>query len=174
MCTFFHQKLITALLKSADGREWPYKIFHDQSPRKNVADPAGVEPATSWSPVGSKSNWAIEVLKGLKIIILLDIVYKCPRPKDLLYTYGKTKFVQMMTANEPLTFLWQGQICIPMHLYGENVEKSFSQNILKTNGWNLQCVIKVVKYFSYNQNFVPWGLSALATGLYTCIKLCNF
>ena len=27
------------------------KIFHDQTPWKNVADPAGVESATSWSPV---------------------------------------------------------------------------------------------------------------------------
>ena len=38
-------------------------------------------------------------------------------------------------------FLRQGQICAPM--YGENVEKSFSQKVLKTNGWNLQCMIKV-------------------------------
>ena len=49
-----------------------------------------------------------------------------------------------------------------MHLYEENVEKSFSQNVLKTNGWNLQWVIKVVRYFSYNQNFViclcPWAI----------------
>ena len=29
-------------------------------------------------------------------------------------------------------------------MYEENVEKSFSQNILKTNGWNLQCMIKIV------------------------------
>ena len=36
-----------------------------------------------------------------------------------------------------------------MHLYEENVEKSFSQNELKTNGWNLHCMIKVVK--RYNQ-----------------------
>ena len=35
-------------------------------------------------------------------------------------------------------------------------------------------MIKVVKHFRYNQNFVPRGLSALATGLYTCIKLCKF
>ena len=35
-------------------------MFHDQSPRKNVADPAGVESATSWSPVGRTSNWATE------------------------------------------------------------------------------------------------------------------
>ena len=62
------------------------------------------------------------------------------------------------------------------NLYGENVEKSFSQNVLKTNGRNLQCIIKVVKLFShsYSQNFVPLGLSALAPGLYTCVKLCNF
>ena len=39
-----------------------------------------------------------------------------------------------MTVSGPVTVLWQGQICIPMHLYGENVEKSFSQNVLKTNG----------------------------------------
>ena len=29
-------------------------IFHDQSPRKNVAGLGGVEPATSWSPVGRR------------------------------------------------------------------------------------------------------------------------
>ena len=26
-----------------------------------------------------------------------------------------------------------GQICVPIHLYGENVKKSFSQNLLRTN-----------------------------------------
>ena len=40
----------------------------------------------------------------------------------------------MMTVSGPLTFLWQGQNCVPMHLYGDNVEKLFSQNVLKTNG----------------------------------------
>ena len=44
-----------------------------------------------------------------------------------------------------------------MHLYGENIENSVSQNVLKTNGWNLQCMIKVVTTFSYNKNFVPEG-----------------
>ena len=41
LCTFFRQKLKTALLDSAGGREWPQKIFHDQSPRRNVADHGG-------------------------------------------------------------------------------------------------------------------------------------
>ena len=36
-----------------------------------------------------------------------------------------TKFVQMLTLGWPLTFLQQGQICDLMHLYEENVEKSF-------------------------------------------------
>ena len=35
------QKLTTALLETAEGREWPLKIFHDQSPWKNVAGPGG-------------------------------------------------------------------------------------------------------------------------------------
>ena len=33
--------MTNALLESAEGREWPHKIFHDQSPRKNVAGPGG-------------------------------------------------------------------------------------------------------------------------------------
>ena len=32
------------------------------------------------------------------------------------------------------------------HLYGENVEKSFSQNVLKTNGLNLQYMFEVVNF----------------------------
>ena len=44
-----------------------------------------------------------------------------------------TKFVQMMILDLPLTVLRQCQISVPMHLYGENVEKSFSKNVLKTN-----------------------------------------
>ena len=82
-------------------------------------------------------------------------------------------FVQMMILGWPLTFLWQVQICIPI----QNVEKSFSENALKANGWNLQClikVVKVVKLVSYNQNFIPWGYLLLPQGfvhLWNCINL---
>ena len=55
----------------------------------------------------------------------------------------------MMIVCWPLTFLQQGQICTLMHLYGENVEKALSQNVLKTKGWNLQCIFKVIKPFSF-------------------------
>ena len=41
----------------------------------------------------------------------------------------------------------------PIHLFGENVEKLFSQNVLKSNGKILKCMIKEVKLFSYHQNF---------------------
>ena len=53
LCIFFRQKLTSALLESAEERR---KHFVIKSPRKNVADLAGVEPATSWSPVGRESN----------------------------------------------------------------------------------------------------------------------
>ena len=87
-----------------------------------------------------------------------------------------TKFVQMISLaiGWPLTFLRQGKICVPMHTYGENVKKTLSQNVLKTNGWNLQWVIKIVKHLSYNQHSVPWGLPAYASGLYSNIKLSIF
>ena len=44
--------------KAENGRR---KYFMIKSPWKNVADSAGVEPATSWSPVRRTSNWATEV-----------------------------------------------------------------------------------------------------------------
>ena len=51
-----------------------------------------------------------------------------------------------------------------MHLYEENIEKSFSQNVLKTNGWNLQCMIEVANPFSYNQNIVSLVYLSLPLG----------
>ena len=82
-----------------------------------------------------------------------------------------SKFVKkkMMTLGWHLTFLWHGQIGLLMHLYGETIENSVSQNVLKTSGWNLQCMIKVANPFSYNQNFVPQGYLPLPLGN-TCIK----
>ena len=44
LCTFFPQKLTTALLESGVGKEWSQKTFHGQSPRKNAADPLGLNP----------------------------------------------------------------------------------------------------------------------------------
>ena len=51
-----------------------------------------------------------------------------------------------------------------MHLYGENIENAVSQNVLKTNGWNLQRMIKVANTFSYVKNFVPRGYLPLPLG----------
>ena len=36
--------------------------------------------------------------------------------------------------------------------------------------WNLQQMGKVIRPFCWHQNFVPWGLSAPAPGLYICFK----
>ena len=77
-------------------------------------------------------------------------------------TLRSTKLIQLMILGWPLTFLWQGQICIPIPWYGEN-EKSFSENVLKTTGWNLQCMIKVSNSFSYNENFAFQGYLLLSS-----------
>ena len=47
------------LPESAEGREWPQKIFHDQFYERMLPH-LGIEPTTSWSPVGRSSgasNW---------------------------------------------------------------------------------------------------------------------
>ena len=81
-----------------------------------------------------------------------------------------TKFVQMMVVGWP----FYGKVkFVPPYICMGKMLKSLSQNVLKTNGWNLQCMIKV-KLFNYYQNCVPWGLSAFAPGIYTCMKFCKF
>ena len=65
LCTLFYQKLTTALLESAEGREWPQKIFHDQSQQKIVARPYG-DPTcdlliTSWTGIWlNHQGWLIQ------------------------------------------------------------------------------------------------------------------
>ena len=52
---------LPVLLESAEGREWPQKIFHHQSPGKNAADLGGGRTRDLFgSPVGRASNWATE------------------------------------------------------------------------------------------------------------------
>ena len=60
LCIFFHQKLQLTFLNQLKGENDLRKYFMIKSPRKNVANPAGVERATSWSPVGRASNWTTE------------------------------------------------------------------------------------------------------------------
>ena len=50
LCTFFCQKLATVPLNQRKGENGRRKYFMIKSPRKIVADLAGVDPATSWSP----------------------------------------------------------------------------------------------------------------------------
>ena len=50
--------------------------------------------------------------------------------------WGLKVYEVCLNDGRGMTFdlLWQGQICALIHLYEENVEKSLSQNVLKTNG----------------------------------------
>ena len=75
------------------------------------------------------------------------MTFKGSVDKNLSEKIQMIKFVEMMVMSWPLTFLRQGQICTLIHLYVENVEKSFSWYVLKTNGWNLQFVNKEIKLY---------------------------
>ena len=44
----------------------------------------------------------------------------------------------------------------------ENIETSFSQNVIKTYGWNLQCMINVANPFSNTINLVHRGYLPLS------------
>ena len=58
----------------------------------------------------------------------------------LVYIISDTRCTQVCLNDDgTLTFdlfLWLGKICVLIHLHGENVKKSFSQNVLKTHGCN--------------------------------------
>ena len=58
------------------------------------------------------------------------------KTEDTYITSGTQGPLSLFKDDRRLTFdfLRQGQICVPMHLYRKMLEKSFSQNALKTNG----------------------------------------
>ena len=93
------------------GRE-RMKIFHDQFPQKNVAYLEGVEPVTSWSPVGHTSNWAIEA----SYLILWHLIW--------VYTICQHPFYGMLGLNgskgsRPRTI----PVCPPPPLVGDIIRR---------------------------------------------------
>ena len=121
LCTFFCQKLTTALLESAEGREQLKKIFHNLFKRM-LHYLVGVKPATSWTPVRSASDWATQAdLKESKISQTSTIVI-C---QNLLCT--------KITGHHQSHLLWQwnevGNLEFPSHSSGRSLQAT-------TNGHN--------------------------------------
>ena len=52
----------------------------------------------------------------------------------------------------------------------KNIKNMCINQNSKTFVWNLQQMVEVIRAFCWHQKFVPKGFSALAPGLYTCIK----
>ena len=73
LCTFFRQKLTTALLESAEGRKYFMINLHERM----LPTSAGVEPATSWSPVGRRiqlSHRGRQAFLGIYTFILFTSI----------------------------------------------------------------------------------------------------
>ena len=95
--------------------------------------------------------------------------YIAPETQDL----ASLIFFQTMTLDWPVTSLWQGQTCVPMQLYKIYIENSFSETVLKFNGWNLKCMINVANPYICNSHFVPRGLYVLVFLSLICIHVEN-
>ena len=65
-----------------------------------------------------------------------------------------------------------GTVCpLPRgYIHVLNHEKNCIKSDFKDIFWNLQQMTEVTRCSCWRQNFVPWGLTAPAAGLYTCIK----
>ena len=65
-----------------------------------------------------------------------------------------------------------GAVCpLPRgYIHVLNHERIVQNQTSKRFLWNLKQMGKVIRPFCWHQNSVPWGLSAPAPGLYTCIK----
>ena len=70
-----------------------------------------------------------------------------------------------MTLGWHLTFLRQGQVCVSMHLYWDNIEKNKSFSLcINDQCLKIIIMIKVAKPFGYNQKFVTKGYLPLPRG----------
>ena len=56
------------------------------------------------------------------------------------------------------------------YIHVKNHEKKCIKSDFEDLFWNLQQMNEMTRHFCWRQNFVPWGLSASAPRLYTCIK----
>ena len=114
MCTFFRQKLTTALLESAEGREWPQKIFHDQSPRKNVADLCG--------------DWTRDLLVSSPMCAVIR--------SNMVYEHNMYSIVNTSTAASILIHPIAPEKSISQGPVVKNLTKLLANATLKLLSWN--------------------------------------
>ena len=83
------------------------------------------------------------------------------------------EYYQVCSNDDPgltFTYFMARSNLVPYASVWEKVEQWFFQKLLSSMIWNLQQMNEVTIHFCWHQSFVPWGLSAPALGLYTCIK----
>ena len=95
LCTFFRQKLTTALLESGKGETDRRKYFMINLHERMLPSSAGVEPATSWSPVG----WRIQLSHRGQLLTCMST--------HNIYFYGelRKKYLRIITKYSPLTLV---------------------------------------------------------------------
>ena len=132
LCTFFRQKLTTALLESEEGREWPQKIFHDQSPWKNVGDLGG-----GWTRdllVSSRKVHPTEPPRPAFEVKILLIMFKCQFSilgyKVAFFTNFKMKMISWFYKSEDR--LWNSCFCLCWGFTAQSPRKNVAN---LSEGW---------------------------------------
>ena len=113
-----------------------------------------------WPILRQGQIWSLMLLFGIfsKPIVIFDLKLATDNRSD-------KKFL-LTSKLCPL-----GAVCLLAYIHVLNHEKKMYKIRLQKDFFrNLQQMGKVIRPFCWHQNFVPWGLSANAPGLYTCIK----
>ena len=95
LCTFFRQKLTTALLESGKGETDRRKYFMINLHERMLPSSAGVEPATSWSPVGRR----IQLSHQGQLLTCMSTHNIC------IYGELRKKYLRIITEHSPLTLV---------------------------------------------------------------------
>ena len=101
LCTFFRQKLTTALLESAEKKNERRKYFMINLHERMLPTSAGVEPATSWSPVGRRIQLSHRALYINCLSTKFYSIPLCTRIENMLIEVG-VYFGKKMAAGEML------------------------------------------------------------------------
>ena len=134
-----------------------------KSPRKNVADLAGIKPATCWSPVGCASNSATEADMDLCV---LHISYKPSYTFWLAKATDEEKITNNVIKKSVLFFYFYCQNLAPdkqdKNKVNNNNKDQYQNTIIFQTVvyWNFYPACKMLKvsdkYRNNEESSVPW------------------
>ena len=160
-------------------------IYGKKLKKSSSPEPKGRWP---WNLVGSIGSRVLPAFfkwwPWVDLNLFYDKVKFCPlcfcmgkgKTKDFSETIVHYDLKVATNDRSDKKFLLTSKLCPPLpwgYIHVLNHEKIVQNQTSKRFLWYLQQMGKVIRPLCWHKNFVPWGLSAPAPGLYTCIKSCK-